>query len=117
MKQGKYKPNILYEKATNESIHGKNPQFLMNISCWYRRWNKFCTDGIIPDDNDYGIARGAPPIITNTYIALLNDDLVNTIGVAEDDMESSDKIINAKENEMIKKGAFPHWKIPASGTV
>ena len=112
-----YKPSVFYDKATNVDIHDTHPQLLMNKSSWYRRWNKYCTDDIMPADNDYGIARGAPPILKDQDIALLNDDLYITVGAAEDDMELSEKIISVKEKQMEKNGQFPHMKIPASEIV
>ena len=63
MKEHKYKVATFYDRATNEGIHGKHPQLLMNKSSWYRRWTKYCNDDIIPADNDYGIARGQPPLL------------------------------------------------------
>ena len=117
MTKCEYKPSVFYDKATNVDIHGRHPQLLMNKSSWYRRWNKYCTDDIMPADNDYGIARGAPPILNDQEIALLNDDLHITVGTAEDDMELSDKIISVKEKQMEKNRQFPHLKKPASSTV
>ena len=110
MKEHKYKVATFYDRATNEGKHDKHPQLLMNKSSWYRRWNRYCNDGIIPADNAYGIARGQPPIIKNNDLVLLNDDLYNNVGAAEDEMELTDKIISVKENEMIKKGEFPQLK-------
>ena len=66
MIQYQFNPNVFYEKATNPDVHKKYLQLLMDRSSWYRRWNRNCNDNIIPDDIDYGIAKGAPPILKDT---------------------------------------------------
>ena len=55
--------------------HNNTPKIGWCRMISYRRHNKYKKDGILPNETDYGVKMGAPQMIEDSKIALLNSTL------------------------------------------
>ena len=84
---------------------------------FYNRLNKYQNDGIIPDENDYGMRMGALPIIKIEEITKLNNDLKEYKGYAEKNEDLSQNIIDLSEKEKRARGDLGSTKAPCAATL
>ena len=112
-----YNVNTFWTQATDEKIHGKNIQLVCARSSFFRRWKKFQTEGVTPSPGDYGIRVGAPRIVDDNQLHLVNDQLKTTVGLAGDNSDLTSSLVSVNEILKEKAGAFPYLKSPCTSTI
>ena len=109
--------NKFWDLATNRKLHPAHPQLICGRSTFFRRHKHFQTTQIIPQDDDYGSKIGAPALIENNQLCLLNKNIQDTEGLAEDNKELCNSITTVSNDVRVKGGDVAISKSPCASTV
>ena len=106
------KPHVFYSLATEKKWNSYSPKLLCGCSTFSRRFLKFKQNNLIPESSDYGIQVGAPPIIQDNNLKLLDDNLKTTIGIAEGNHVLAENMTIVKEDYLSSRGHHIPVKLP-----
>ena len=72
-----------YKLATDLEINDKHPKMLCSRATCFCHYRKYEDTGVLPVPEDYGVWVGAPSMIKDSNLPLLNIDITHTQGLAE----------------------------------
>ena len=109
--------NKFWDIATDCKLHPAHPQLICSRSTFFRRHKQFLTTQCMPQDNDYGSKVGAPAMIEDNQLCLLNTNIKDTEGLVENNKELCNSITAVSNDVRVKGGDVAVSKSPCASTV
>ena len=99
---------ILYRfrRSNNFELPHTYNRLLCHRVTFYKRLKQYQTDGVVPNDNDYGIKVGAPPIILKENIPKLNESLKEYKGFTENNEDLIESIVAVSDVNKRQRGDY-----------
>ena len=117
MKEERVSAHKFYQLTTDKTWNSKHPKVLCSRSTFCRNHNKYSTTIILPKEDTEVIAMGRSQYIADGNLKLLNSNINETIGLAENNYTLSENILNVKTKIDIKCGQFDYSKTSNTETI